>query len=806
MSRRRRLRVPRGPAGVARGGGPSLVRILPPPRLPPGRSRTGDRLAAAVEWEARRRRRRPRSGKPSFPWTAAGPTRCGSPRTSTSRSAASPSGCRRSPPGTPGCSCASATSAGRSRWRRRSGFAIVADRAGVRWAARISLATALSQGRAGAAWRLRRRVLGRGPRDGRGLREVVAEEADLAGPRSIGRPACPGSPCSGPRRRTQRRPPARPTSGVRCGRRFPAVPRPVPASSPGPVAGPPADPPFQRIDRDLRSRVFSSTPVSAASRETWRQWKGSGSLRTRAGQDRGLAMASKSVRPSLGCCSSFSLSSRCGPGLRGPAAAAGRRSGRRLSRSPCGLPVSVTAGAGRPVPHPPQPAPALPPGGLSPSGEVCRRSKWRSCPPTGELELTLPAAFQDSVTVASGVAPNIEAPPACRHRGDRPQEDLEQRRPQRLADALRGGRRAPRGRTRRSTGVPMIRGLARRPHADPARRRARHRRAAGRALRQLSSTPSRSARSRSRAVPAPWPTARTPSAASSTPARASPSRAAPRLRFAARPGRSARATRSRPALEVSGRRAGRRPARPVQLAPAPDDQEAGGGERIPDSAYEDRGGALRYTGVHPARPPAGRVLRWPTRCDVGKPSSDVETVATIYPKETSRRFDLDLDAGPAGRLGEPGAGALLRPLPPGHRPRPRCHPHRLRARSRAPTWTPTTAPCAPWPPAPLLGGRLLAGLRWSPASASRRSPAATTRDARATGSRSRRRCRSTDARQVDGGLFVTFDRPLASRALLSAGLRGDRVETAERGRLLRRPLDLARRAVRLRGPHRGTVP
>jgi outer membrane receptor protein involved in Fe transport len=38
-----------------------------------------------------------------------------------------------------------------------------------------------------------------------------------------------------------------------------------------------------------------------------------------------------------------------------------------------------------------------------------------------------------------------------------------------------------------------------------------------------------------------------------------------------------------------------------------------------------------------------------------------------------------------------------------------------------------------------------------------------------------------DARQIDQGLFVTYDRPLTAKALISAGLRGDRVETRNTG-------------------------
>ena len=49
-----------------------------------------------------------------------------------------------------------------------------------------------------------------------------------------------------------------------------------------------------------------------------------------------------------------------------------------------------------------------------------------------------------------------------------------------------------------------------------------------------------------------------------------------------------------------------------------------------------------------------------------------------------------------------------------------------------------------------------------------------------------------DARQVDEAVFVIFDRAAGGPGPDLGGLRGDRVETAQRGRLLRRPLDRPR--------------
>ena len=120
-----------------------------------------------------------------------------------------------------------------------------------------------------------------------------------------------------------------------------------------------------------------------------------------------------------------------------------------------GLPVSVTAGADgrfRIVPTPVLPFRLI---AISSAGEVYPPVEVTALPESGEAELTLPEGFKDTITVVSGITPNIEAPPAVAAvvLG---QEELEQRRPQRLADALQGVAGASRT-DETSTAVPVIR-------------------------------------------------------------------------------------------------------------------------------------------------------------------------------------------------------------------------------------------------------------------------------------------------------------------------------------------------------------
>lgn len=410
----------------------------------------------------------------------------------------------------------------------------------------------------------------------------------------------------------------------------------------------------------------------------------------------------------------------------------------------------------------------------SPSGEVSPPFEVAGLSPAGALDVTIPTAFQDSVTVVAGVAPNIEAAPASATVMVG-KEDLEQRRPPRLADALQGIAGASRT-DESSTAVPVIRGLA-----------------GGRTLILLDGGRVTAER---RAGPSasfldPFTlgsieVARGPgSVAYGSDALGGviharsrfPEPGKPSLSFQLDKGGGA-ADEESAGLEIAGdvpggallgqltwRRSG--------------DQEAGGGERIPNSAYEDRGGALRYTSYTPL----GRLrasFSAADALDVGKPSSDVDTARTFYPKEISRRFNLNLDAGPAWGWETLELGLFLG--------RYRLVTNRDRAAAGT---TPRQIESADVDAndgsiravasRPALGGRLLTGVEI----VSRFNLEALTSRETLNPAGGRMLLEEVvsvaDARQVDQAAFATFDRQLASRALISAGLRGDRVETRNEG-------------------------
>jgi outer membrane receptor protein involved in Fe transport len=439
-----------------------------------------------------------------------------------------------------------------------------------------------------------------------------------------------------------------------------------------------------------------------------------------------------------------------------------------------GLPVSVTAGPEgrfRILPTPTLPFRLI---AISPAGEVFPAVEVTALPESGEAELVLPEGFKDTITIVSGVTPNIEAPPAVAAvvLG---QEDLEQRRPQRLADALQGVAGASRT-DETSTAVPVIRGLA-----------------GGRTLILLDGGRVTSERRAG------------PSASFLDPFTLGS------IEIARGPGSVAYGSdalggvihaRSRhpepgsPSLNVHLDKefgAGDEGAAGLEITRdvpggallaqltyrSAGDQEAGGGELIPNSEYEDRSGSLRYTSYTRL----GRLrasFYAADALDVGKPSSDVDTVRTYYPKESSRRFNLSLDAGPIAGWETLEFGLFF----------DRYGLITNRDRAAAGT-TPRQIESADVDAndgslrfaasREALGGRLLAGAEV----VSRFGlEALTFRDTLGPqGERiSLERVVSVeDARQVDEALFVTFDRPLAARSLVSVGLRGDRVETRNEG-------------------------
>ncbi len=411
---------------------------------------------------------------------------------------------------------------------------------------------------------------------------------------------------------------------------------------------------------------------------------------------------------------------------------------------------------------------------LSPGGAVSQPIGVTALPEGGVVDLTVPEAFQDSVTVIAGVAANIEAPPASAM-VTLSQEDLEQRRPPRLADVLQGVAGASRT-DETSTAVPVIRGLA-----------------GGRTLILLDggrvTAERRAGPSASYLDPFTLGSveiARGPgSVAYGSDAFGGIIHARSRFPEPGSPSLSFQLAKEGGAgdeeglgVEASGDVLGG--ALMGQLSwRRSGDQEAGGGERIPNSSYEDRSGALRYTSYTPI----GRLrasLYAADADDVGKPSSDVDTVRTFYPEESSRRFNLNLDAGPVGGWESLEVGFFLDSY------------GLITSRDRAAAGTilrqiesadvdANDGSVRVALSRPALGGRLLAGAEV----VSRFNLEALTSrenlDANG-GVVSLEEVVSIDnAQQIDQALFVTFDRPLSTRALVSAGLRGDRVESENEG-------------------------
>lgn len=440
-----------------------------------------------------------------------------------------------------------------------------------------------------------------------------------------------------------------------------------------------------------------------------------------------------------------------------------------------GLPISVTAdeaGRFRISPDPRLPFRLVATG---PGGEVSAPIEIAAFPETGPVEAAIPATFEDSVTVVSGVAPGLETPPAAATTTVG-QEDLEQRRPHRLADAVQGIAGVSRS-EEGPTGVPAIRGLTR-----------------GRTLVLLDgarvTTERRAGASAAYVDPftlASVEIARGPgsvaygsdafggiiNATSRYPESGQPASAA--YSFNAGQGGDAEESFG---VEASGDLLGGALLGQFHMRKA-GDAESADGEAIDNSAYEDRGGALRYT----VDTPAGRLraaFSLVNGYDIGNPAADSNVTRAYYPWETSRRFNLGLGMGQVGGWENVELSLFL-----GY--------YRLAlTRERLPTPTvtrridrsDTTADdgsIRAVATRPVLGGRLQIGTEL----VSRFNLESTTEretfdlDGNSTGVTQPPAI--DDARRNDLGVFVSWDRSLASRHLLSAGLRGDRVESENKG-------------------------
>jgi iron complex outermembrane receptor protein len=411
---------------------------------------------------------------------------------------------------------------------------------------------------------------------------------------------------------------------------------------------------------------------------------------------------------------------------------------------------------------------------ISPAGELSPPLDVEALPET-VLELTLPPTFRESVTVASGVAPGIDSPPAAATVMIA-QEDLEQRRPDRLIEALEGVAGIS-STDQTTTGVPVIRGLAR-----------------GRTLILLDG-----GRVTAERRAGPSASYLDPFTLGSVEVSRGPGSVA----YGSDAFGGVINARSRYPEPGQGRTLrfqldkafGGSDEESVGLEGATDlwggallgqltwrqgdDGEAGGGETIDLSSFEDSSGALRYSrqtrlGFLRAGFSAAEAE------DVGKPASDSNATRTLYPRESSRRFHLALDTGPLGSWDSLELGLFY-------------GTYRLvldRDRVATPTSTrliersevdSDDGSVRAVASRGAFGGRLQLGFETASRFGLEAMAGRFTFNTAGEPTARQFTVAIDDARQVDTGLFATFDRPVASKASVSMGLRGDRVETQNEG-------------------------
>lgn len=422
--------------------------------------------------------------------------------------------------------------------------------------------------------------------------------------------------------------------------------------------------------------------------------------------------------------------------------------------------------------NPPPPPPFLlvatdPRGGLSAPIEVSEV--------TGDsLEVRLSVQFEDAITVVSGIVPNLDAPPAAGTTTIGP-EDLEQRHPQRLFETLDGVAGVSRT-DETTTGVPVLRGLGRGRTLllfDGSRVTAERR--AGASASFLDPFVLSSVEVARGAGSVAYGSDALGGVIDARPRYPEPGK--PHLRFEGNKtfGRSDDTTLG---LEGSHDALGGSFLGAVTWRKA-DESEAGGGAPLDLAFYEDRSASLRYARSFDSG--RLRVGLYDAKAeDVGKPASDSATMPTIYPLEEARRFNVSFASAPVGGWDSLEARAFF-------------GTYRL-VLDRDRVATPTSTRLFERSDVDsndlslrfqgtrgVLGGRLLVGSELVTRFDLQAITTQETFDA-AGNPTGRVDTRSIDdAYTRDGALFLTFDRPLASRALLSVGLRGDQVETRNEG-------------------------
>lgn len=411
---------------------------------------------------------------------------------------------------------------------------------------------------------------------------------------------------------------------------------------------------------------------------------------------------------------------------------------------------------------------------VGPRGEIYPAVTVTEIPTGGALTIQLETVLRETVTVSSGVAPNIEAPPAAAT-SVIGREELDERHPEHLADALV---RTP-GIQIRGEGppaVPVVRGLA-----------------GGRTLVLLDGVRVTAER---RAGPSgtfldPWTlgsieVSRGPgSVAYGSDALGGiihaqpiePAVGRPELRYEI--GASSGGIDRRSAgVEISRDLFGGAFLAMFHGRDANDGQ-AGNGQDIPNSSYSDLGGALRF--VRPTTTGAFRAgLAVDRGRDTGAPAGDALVQPTYYPEENSERLTIGWDTKPARAFDSLeltfGYGTY----------------EITTNRERLPIGTTTRQITSATVDSDdvslratgtrfLKSGRLVAGADFNSrfnlratgfVQAFNASDSATTRTSEVS---------IDDAVKRDTGLFVIYDHDLASKVVLSGGARVDRVTVDNSG-------------------------
>ncbi len=392
--------------------------------------------------------------------------------------------------------------------------------------------------------------------------------------------------------------------------------------------------------------------------------------------------------------------------------------------------------------------------------------------PEPDLRLELSEVLRDSVTVVAGIAPNLETAPAAATTllAD---EDLEQRRPARLVDALEaipGVSRLEEG----ASGVPVLRGFARGRTLilyDGARISAERR--AGPSATFLDSFSLGSIEVARGPGSVAYGSDAFGGVINAMPRDPEPGPAAARYDL----GWSVGGARERSVgIEVSTGLFGG--ALLGQLHGRQADDLHAAGERIDNSAWRDRGGALRF-----ARQDAAGWWRIGFNLDrgrdLGKPATDSGVTRAYYPSEDSTRLTAALDTGPRGDWENVALSAFYG----AYRlvlDRDRVPTATVRRRIERSDVDSDDAQLRAVASRPLGGGRLQLGLDASSrfnlraevslidfAAAGERTTTATT-------------AAIADGARTDAGLFAIWERPLGDRVTFNLGLRGDQVRSANR--------------------------